>query len=53
MRYDAAKKEVTANHPLQSRNLPVMTYGEDEQGEVYMTTALGGGIIFRFQRAKK
>jgi glucose/arabinose dehydrogenase len=32
-------------------NLPVVTFGEDEAGEVYFTTVTSGGRIFRF-RAK-
>ncbi|MCO6458873.1 MAG: PQQ-dependent sugar dehydrogenase [Pirellulaceae bacterium] len=50
LRYDADKKRVVANHPLQGNNLPVVTFGRDEQGEVYFTTVLGGGIIYRFKR---
>ncbi len=49
LRYDAEQGKVVANHPLQSNKLPVVTFGEDEQGEVYFTTVLGGGIIYRFQ----
>ena len=33
-------------------NLPIITFGEDEQGEVYLTTQLGGGIIYKFATAK-
>jgi hypothetical protein len=28
--------------------LPVITFGEDEDREVYVTTLLGGGILYWF-----
>jgi hypothetical protein len=28
--------------------LPIITFGEDEQGEVYFTTPLSGGRLYRF-----
>ncbi len=46
--YDPATRRVTANRAIQGTGLPIMTYGEDEQGEVYVTTMLGGGVIYRF-----
>ena len=30
-----------------------MTFGEDEDGEVYVTTMLGGGIIYWFKSLEK
>jgi glucose/arabinose dehydrogenase len=54
LRYDDAKKRVTANRPIKDRNLPVMSFGEDEKGEVYyMTHTLTGEGIYWFVRAKK
>ncbi len=50
LRYDPRQERVVANHPLQTNKLPVVTFGSDEQGEVYYTTVLGGGIIYRFTR---
>ncbi len=53
LRYDAKAKKVTANHPLRSNNIPVISFGEDEQGEVYYTVvAPNGKGIYRFQRSK-
>lgn len=49
LKYDEANKQVVANRPITSRNLPVYTFGEGEDGEVYMSTQLGGGVIFRFK----
>lgn len=49
LKYDAAAAKVTENRSLESRNLPIITFGEDEQGEVYCSTEQGGGIIFRFE----
>ena len=44
--YDTATGEVTANRTLRSQGAPVMTFGEDNDGEVYFTSPEGG--IFKF-----
>ncbi len=49
LRYDAQQKRVTENRAIQGTGLPVMTFGEDETGEVYVTTMLSGGVIYRFK----
>ena len=51
--YDPIKKQVMANRPITTTKLPVVTFGSDEQGEVYYTTVLGGGIIYRFKRVEQ
>jgi glucose/arabinose dehydrogenase len=50
LRYDVQTQRVTENRPIQGTGLPVMTFGEDEDGEVYVTTELGGGIIYWFTK---
>lgn len=50
LKYDDKAKKVIANYSLQGDNLPVMTYGEDEAGEVYFTTPFGQ--IFTFARSE-
>ena len=50
LKYDDKAKKVTANYVLQGDNLPVMTYGEDEAGEVYLTTPFGQ--IFTFAKGE-
>ncbi len=50
LKYDDKAKRVTSNYLLQGDNLPVMTYGEDEQGEVYFTTPFGQ--IFTFAKGE-
>ena len=50
LKYDEKAKKVAANYLLQGDNLPVMTYGEDESGEVYFTTPFGQ--IFTFAKAQ-
>jgi quinoprotein glucose dehydrogenase len=50
LKYDDKAKKVTANYLLQGDNLPVMTYGEDEAGEVYFTTPFGQ--IFTFAKGE-
>ena len=44
--------KILGNHEIKSMNLPIITFGGDEQGEVYLTTQLGGGIIYKFATAK-
>ncbi len=48
LQYDMKTRKVTANREIKSSNLPVITFGEDEQGDVYFTTSLGGGRLYRF-----
>jgi glucose/arabinose dehydrogenase len=51
LRYDEVKKRVIANRPIRDRKLPVLSFGEDEQGEVYFLTASPTGQgIHRFVR---
>ena len=50
LKYDEVTKKVTANRSIKSTNLPVMTFGEDEAGEVYaMTYSASGKGIYRFK----
>lgn len=49
LKYDKAKGRVTENRPIASPNVPVLSYGEDEQGDVYfMTYTPTGQGIYRF-----
>ncbi len=50
LKYDEKAKKVAVNYLLQGDNLPVMTYGEDESGEVYFTTPFGQ--IFTFAKSQ-
>jgi glucose/arabinose dehydrogenase len=51
LRYDETQKRVVANRPIRDRAAPIMSYGEDEQGEVYlMTYTPSGKGIFWFVR---
>jgi len=51
LRYDDEKKRVVANRPIHDRKLPIMSFGEDERGEVYlMTYAASGQGIYRIVR---
>ena len=43
LRYDEAKRRVVANGPIRDPNVPVMSFGEDEQGEVYFLTYTNTG----------
>jgi glucose/arabinose dehydrogenase len=43
LRYDEGKRRVVANRPIRSPNVPVMSFGEDEKGEVYFLTYTGTG----------
>ncbi|AGA30974.1 PQQ-dependent sugar dehydrogenase [Singulisphaera acidiphila] len=51
LRYDDAQRRVVENRPIPSQGLPVLSFGEDEQGEVYfLTTTNNGQGIYRFSR---
>ncbi len=52
LRYDHIRRKVIANRPIGGNELPIMTFGEDEEGEIYFTTMLGGGILYRFVTRK-
>jgi glucose/arabinose dehydrogenase len=53
LKYDPAAKRVTANREIASKGLPILSYGEDEDGEVYLLTfSLKGQGIHRFVRKK-
>ena len=47
LEYDEATGEVVANYSLTGDKLPVMSFGEDEKGDIYFTTPFGS--LFRFR----
>ncbi|MBI1830376.1 MAG: PQQ-dependent sugar dehydrogenase [Planctomycetes bacterium] len=52
LKYDQAKKRVVANRAIQDPNVPILSFGEDEQGEVYLlTTTISGQGIRQFARS--
>jgi glucose/arabinose dehydrogenase len=52
LRYDEVKKRVTANRTIRDPGLAVLSFGEDEMGEVYfLTVASSGKGIHRFVRS--
>ena len=53
LRYDPDAKRVTENRPIQDRKLPILSFGQDETGELYLlTTATDGRGIYRFAAKK-
>jgi glucose/arabinose dehydrogenase len=48
LRYDETKRRVIENRPIPSQSLAVLSFGEDDQGEVYFLTATvdGRGIYW-------
>jgi glucose/arabinose dehydrogenase/sugar lactone lactonase YvrE len=52
LKYDPAKKRVVANRPLKQINQIVMSFGEDEAGEIYWMSYSPNGTGL-FQPAKK
>ena len=49
LQYDDKEKRVTANRQLQDLSKPILSFGEDEKGEVYyLTTTLDGQGIYKF-----
>jgi glucose/arabinose dehydrogenase len=53
LRYDEGKREVTANREIPlPKAIPVMSFGEDENGEAYiMTASMKPECVYRFERA--
>ena len=51
LRYDASTGKATGNYELGGPALPVMSYGEDEKGEVVFTCE--DGYIYRFKPSAK
>ncbi len=50
--YDFKQKRVTANRPIPGPKTPVLSFGEDEQGELYwLTYSQSGQGIYRFRQA--
>jgi glucose/arabinose dehydrogenase/sugar lactone lactonase YvrE len=49
LRYDESAQRVTANRPIPDPNKPVLSFGEDEKGELYfLVVAPNGRGIYRF-----
>jgi glucose/arabinose dehydrogenase len=48
--YDAATSSVTANRTLRESGPPIITFGEDDQGEVYFTSPQGDILKFASPR---
>ena len=54
LRYSDARNRVIANQPIRDRNVPIMSFGEDEKGEIYyMTYTTSGRGVYWFVRAGK
>jgi glucose/arabinose dehydrogenase len=54
LRYDDAKKRVTSNQPLRTAKVPIMSFGEDEKGEIYfMTYSQTGKGIYWFVKTQE
>ena len=51
--FDDARRRIS-NRPIASRGLPVLSFGEDERGEVYfLTTTVTGQGIYWFRKRLK
>lgn len=51
LKYDRETRKVLANRPIEAPKRSIMSFGEDEQGEVYFTTDMQGGTIYWLQRS--
>jgi glucose/arabinose dehydrogenase len=50
LKYDDKLKRVVANRPIPDKGVPVMSFGEDEHGDIYFMTYSGSGRgIYRFK----
>jgi glucose/arabinose dehydrogenase len=51
LRYDDDKQQVTANYAIPDNQQPIISFGEDEEGDVYyLIVAADGRGIYRFER---
>jgi len=51
LRYDESKKKVISNHLIPGNKIPVISFGEDEMGEVdFAIVSANGRGLFRFER---
>ena len=48
LKYDRDRGRVVENRPIAWEQLPVFTFGQTDDGEVLMSTMMGGGRIYRF-----
>ncbi len=54
LRYDEKQGRVVSNRPIRDRGLPVLSFGEDEMGEVYyLTYTPTGRGIYWFNRTNR
>jgi len=54
LRYDAARQRVVGNHPIHSERLAVLSFGEDESGELYALIASPSGRgVYKLTKAAK
>ncbi len=51
LKYDEAAHKVVANYSIAGNVMPIMSFGEDDQGESYYTTDTGQ--IYTFRQAEK
>jgi glucose/arabinose dehydrogenase len=51
LNYDSARGRVVSNRPIAGNVMPIMSFGEDEPGEVYFMTTQGR--LFRFASTPK
>lgn len=53
LRYDTGKARVVANQPIRTRKLPIISFGEDQEGDMYfLSISANGKGISRFERTK-
>ncbi len=51
LKYDEGLKRVVANRPIPDKGFPVLSFGEDEQGDAYfMTYNASGKAVYRFAK---
>jgi CubicO group peptidase (beta-lactamase class C family) len=51
LKYDEVNKRIVANYTISGNISPVMSFGEDEQGELYYTT--DGGLIYQLTQKSR
>lgn len=54
LRYNEKERKIVSNHAIPTSKMPVISFGDDEDGDVYfMIVAPNGRGIYRFERDQK
>ena len=53
LKYDYQQKQVLSNKSIQTDRMPVLAFGDDEAGEIYLTVESADGRFYRLQKTSQ